>query len=85
VTLRKWDATAVAVHVMTLSSRVPPNKARLVMTELRTRLPGGGQGPKLNQVLIAGMQELAAVDEDDLVAPSGAGGDSEMWEATVEV
>jgi hypothetical protein len=40
--------------LMTLSSRVPAKQARLVMTELRTRMPSGGggsgQSPTLSQV-----------------------------------
>jgi hypothetical protein len=70
----KWEVV-VTIHepgkplMSTLSSRVPPKQARLVMTELRTRMRAsinGEEAPTLDAVLVAGMRELAALEEEDM-------------------
>jgi len=89
----KWEVV-VTIHepgkpmLSTLSSRVPPKQARLVMTELRTRMRpsiNGEDAPTLDAVLVAGMRELAALEEEDMAdlafPPSGLA----SKEAVVEV
>ena len=89
----KWEVVVTLNEpgkplLSTLSSRVPPKQARLVMTELRTRMRptiNGEDAPTLDAVLVAGMRELAALEEEDmpdLMSPPSA---STTKEAVVEV
>ncbi|EKX35946.1 hypothetical protein GUITHDRAFT_146104 [Guillardia theta CCMP2712] len=59
--MKVWDDVPV----------ISTDKAKLVMTELRTRMRppynvNGDEAPTLSAVLVAGMRELAALEVDDL-------------------
>jgi len=89
----KWEVV-VTIHepgkplLSTLSSRVPPKQARLVMTEMRTRMRtsvNGDEAPTLDAVLLAGMRELAALEEEDMADLADPPSSLASKEAVVEV
>uniref|UniRef100_A0A7S0YU32 Uncharacterized protein n=1 Tax=Hemiselmis tepida TaxID=464990 RepID=A0A7S0YU32_9CRYP len=93
INIRKVDTKGEAAPAAALSSKVDAKQARLVMTELRTRmpqLPAGaaadwrGQGvPRLAEVLVGGMVQMKSLERDDVKAGGVEGAD--LWEAFVEV